>query len=605
MLEEKTTPAAVADQTVKDILPEYMVPYTDSRSLGRHAVMGQLRNLAHAMTPDASNEQIDKAHANIDKLIEAEKDRLLKVLTRANHSDKVKALNAMFNTWCHKDSDSGMTMKRMLAKRKQTDTLSPDTDFNFIGSLVKKKPDGTYEFRVSNEKVMNLFQWHNYHLTQAQHELDQQTPELLSEFTSKVISAVNEGRLPNNALDNLDYLEDVKLIFRDPFGEDWDNVAGDAMSMPVQLRRADKPHAHGDQPNTVRQVRLDVNAFYNSTQSVLNHELTHIITGSPDSEGVGPNHRGAYASRLTDTEPYDTATVHEAMTEYATAIIDGRPAAANFHIESLKLVYTSERVIISMLANDGRVQIPPQLFLKAFFDRWQGPSMEELEVALKKAFPDSRTSDIATAIDEMSPDTLLGVNDDMWEWRMSQAAMELLGLGYQPARYSKDYYKKRLKDLYEDLAADGWLDIAGLMELLKVGFIDKDNAINLILEAGDRYEDYEETLDNLSQLGSNGAKLSGQELYDIIAGHNLESLMDYYIFEFRDCNLDGITVDPDKVFAMCMKCEANLSSYSLTQFRNMGISDDIMIGYLKSHLGEIEIDDTIDPDFLARLHPVQ
>lgn len=95
-------------------------------------------------------------------------------------------------------------------------SLGVKYDHQIFERLIEKTPDGSYA--VSDDALLNLLQWHNYHMTTAREKfMEKHWPILKQSYLYKLKDAVKDGWLPGTVLkpERLNALEQVAVTVDD------------------------------------------------------------------------------------------------------------------------------------------------------------------------------------------------------------------------------------------------------------------------------------------------------------------------------------------------------------------------------------------------------
>ena len=263
--------------------------------------------------------------------------------------------------------------------------------YDFIEKLTELDEDGKPV--VSDELFQNFFEWYQTSLAKQQHELNEEMPSRIYEYSCGVEDAVKEGRLPEGFVRNLDSFEPDSPRSRNLNISLFDMMVGSSAT-----------GVFFEQLPTYRKapigVRADILGDYGEFETIW-HELTHITSGDEIDFG--------------DVEA--NQIINEALTEHISHVIlksdqDDLLSDEDDYAFMSGKAYAKEREVVRWLASSGNKTISPQMFYEAYAEYdpeyekayeaslyqidgerpkpKMGPKKEALISALLEAFPECK-----------------------------------------------------------------------------------------------------------------------------------------------------------------------------------------------------------------------
>lgn len=243
--------------------------------------------------------------------------------------------------------------------------------------LVQKAeaPDDTYV--VPDESVINVLQWHNRQMIETRNKfICFEWPDIKNEFKSKLQKGVDLGWLPAIALTP----------------KKRNAIEGLVVTIDDGMRLYEKGYrAYVDSHIDGYPTR----AYFpqNTSTLLVDHELTHVITGSESNNKFGIIKTGLY--RMFKRKHVAAANVlNEAVTEHIAHTLNQDSQNPDEILDKISdstlSSYNEERHVLNALCNSGVRPVDIRLFIRAYVEdstKLRRPAIRKLKRQITKAFP--------------------------------------------------------------------------------------------------------------------------------------------------------------------------------------------------------------------------
>jgi len=286
---------------------------------------------------------------------------------RLSQNDNYKVISAVSDTMNNHLLDMTDKQKKQfnafLSRHEQSVALDQLLGFepggrkkDYVGKLLEADENGVST--LTDDQIVNFFEWHNYELQKRQTEADKIAERQKKRFTERFEWAQQKGWIPSWVTWVDERMEQTRLAIDDGF--DTDYAPGQRTASAANAMH--RPAGH-------HEVVLSPHSL-KKAEKYLTHEFIHVTdgyeTGAIDNM---TNVQGLY--KLFDRRSYAGLVLNEAVVEHLADSMYKRNNIDRINPYSLQrydAVYEQERKLLYVLTTMGEKHIDIRAFIAAHFD---------------------------------------------------------------------------------------------------------------------------------------------------------------------------------------------------------------------------------------------